>query len=112
MMFLRYIAPKSKANRKNVSVDMVVSDVAYKERLNMPIIAEQVAREQPEHLWDYFMDRVRYYREQNIQLPRASDSRYIEMSEQNAKNRREKIVISSCNQMLLSVYKCHFLIKN
>lgn len=85
MMFLRYIAPKSKANRKNVSVDMVVSDVAYKERLNMPVVAEVVAREQPEHLREYFMERVRYYREQSIQLLRASDPRYIDMSEQNAK---------------------------
>lgn len=85
MMFLRYIAPKSKANRKNVSVDMVVSDVAYKERLNMPVVAEVVAREQPEHLREYFMERVRYYREQSIQLLRASDPRYIEMAEQSAK---------------------------
>ncbi|WP_426496465.1 DNA polymerase III subunit theta [Klebsiella grimontii] len=84
-MFLRYIAPKSKANRKNVSVDMVVSDVAYKERLNMPVVAEVVAREQPEHLREYFMERVRYYREQSIQLLRASDPRYIEMAEQSAK---------------------------
>lgn len=40
---------------------------------------------QPEHLRGYFMERVRYYREQSIQLPRASDPRYIEMAEQNAK---------------------------
>lgn len=55
------------------------------ERLNMPVVAEVVAREQPEHLRDYFMERVRYYREQSIQLPRASDPRYLEMAEQNAK---------------------------
>lgn len=47
--------------------------------------AELVAREQPEHLREYFMERVRYYREQSIQLPRASDPRYIEMAEQNQK---------------------------
>ncbi len=51
----------------------------------MPVIAEQVAREQPEHLREYFMERVRYYREQSIQLPRASDPRYIEMASQNEK---------------------------
>ena len=61
------------------------SGVAYKERLNQPVIAEQVAREQPEHLREYFMERVRYYREQSVQLPRASDPRYLEMAEQNAK---------------------------
>ena len=51
----------------------------------MPVIAEQVAREQPEHLREYFMERVRYYREQSMTLPRASDPRYIEMSSQNEK---------------------------
>lgn len=45
MMFLRNIAPKSKANRNNVYVDMVVSDVAHKEFLYMLVIAEQAARE-------------------------------------------------------------------
>ncbi|HCJ7780295.1 TPA: DNA polymerase III subunit theta, partial [Citrobacter freundii] len=50
-----------------------------------PVIAEQVAREQPEHLREYFMERIRYYREQSLTLPRASDPRYIEMSSQNEK---------------------------
>lgn len=52
----------------------------------MPVVAEVVAREQPEHLRDYFMERVRFYREQSLQFPRASDPRYIEMTEQNAKS--------------------------
>ncbi|HDS4884007.1 TPA: DNA polymerase III subunit theta [Klebsiella aerogenes] len=69
-----------------VNVDLAASGVAYKERLNMPVVAEVVAREQPEHLRDYFMERVRFYREQSLQLPRASDPRYIEMTEQNAKS--------------------------
>lgn len=47
----------------------------------MPVVAEVVARGQPEHLREYFMERVRYYRDQSIQLPRASDPRYIEMAE-------------------------------
>ncbi|HCI5706700.1 TPA: DNA polymerase III subunit theta [Klebsiella pneumoniae] len=64
---------------------LAASGVAYKERLNMPVVAEVVAREQPEHLREYFMERVRYYREQSIQLPRVSDPRYLEMAEQNAK---------------------------
>lgn len=79
------IAAKSQEERDKVNVDLAASGVAYKERLNQPVIAEQVAREQPEHLRDYFMERVRYYREQSIQLPRASDPRYVDMSEQNAK---------------------------
>ncbi len=51
----------------------------------MPVVAEVVAREQPEHLREYFMERVRYYREKSTQLPKASDPRYIEMAEQNSK---------------------------
>ena len=79
------IAAKSKDEQDKVNVDLAASGVAYKERLNMPVVAEVVARQQPEHLRDYFMERVRYYREQSIQLPRASDPHYLEMAEQNAK---------------------------
>ena len=79
------IATKTKDEQDKVNVDLVASGVAYKGRMNLPVVAEVVAREQPEHLRDYFMERVRYYREQSVQLPRASDPRYLEMAEQNAK---------------------------
>lgn len=79
------IAAKPKEEQDKVNVDLAASGVAYKERMNMPVVAEMVAREQPEHLREYFMERVRHYREQSIQLPKASDPRYIEMSEQNTK---------------------------
>ncbi|MBG2534432.1 DNA polymerase III subunit theta [Klebsiella pneumoniae] len=79
------IAAKSKDEQDKVSVDLAASGVAYKERMNMPVVAEVVAREQPEHLRDYFMERVRYYRERSVELPKATDPRYIEMAEQNAK---------------------------
>ncbi|MCY4762939.1 DNA polymerase III subunit theta [Klebsiella aerogenes] len=79
------IAARPQEERDKVNVDLAASGVAYKERLNMPVIAEQVAREQPEHLREYFMERVRHYREQSTQLPKASDPRYIEMAEQNTK---------------------------
>ncbi|HGL4101133.1 DNA polymerase III subunit theta [Klebsiella michiganensis] len=79
------IAAKPKEEQDKVNVDLAASGVAYKERLNQPVIAEQVAREQPEHLREYFMERVRYYREKSIELPRASDPRYIEMASQNEK---------------------------
>ena len=78
------IAAKPKEEQDKVNVDLAASGVAYKERMNMPVIAEMVAREQPEHLREYFMERVRHYREQSIQLPKASDPRYIEMAEQNS----------------------------
>ncbi|MCW9581300.1 DNA polymerase III subunit theta [Raoultella ornithinolytica] len=79
------IAAKSPEEQDKVNVDLAASGVAYKERMNMPVVAEMVVREQPEHLREYFMERVRYYREQSIQLPRASDPRYIEMAEQSQK---------------------------
>ncbi|MDV2906222.1 DNA polymerase III subunit theta [Klebsiella pneumoniae] len=79
------IASKGLEEQNKVNVDLAASGVAYKERLNMPVVAEVVAREQPEHLRNYFMERVRHYREQSIQLPKASDPRYLEMAEQNTK---------------------------
>lgn len=79
------IAAKSQDERDKVNVDLAVSGGAFKERMNMRVIAEQVAREQPEQLREYFMERVRHYREQSVALPKASDPRYIEMTEQNAK---------------------------
>ena len=60
------IASKSKDEQDKVNVDLAASGVAYKERLNMPVVAEVVAREQPEHLREYFMERVRYYREPDL----------------------------------------------
>lgn len=44
------IAKLSKEDQDKVAVDLVASAVAYKERLNMPVVPEMVAREQPEHL--------------------------------------------------------------
>ncbi|MCB3207551.1 DNA polymerase III subunit theta [Klebsiella pneumoniae] len=79
------IAAKPQEERDKVNVDLAASGVAYKERLNQPVIAEKVAREQPEHLRDYFMERVRYYRGQSAQLPRASDPLYTEMADLNAR---------------------------
>lgn len=36
-------------------------------------------------LREYFMERVRYYREQSLTLPKASDPRYLDMAAQNEK---------------------------
>ena len=79
------IAAKLKDKQDKVNVDLAASGVAYKERLNMPVVAEVVAREQPEHLREYFIERVRHYRERSVELPKASDPRYLEMASQNEK---------------------------
>lgn len=70
---------------EKVNVDLAASAVAYKERLNLPVIAEQVEREQPEHLREYFRQRVAYYRDVSKQLPRGSDPVYLKMAEDNGK---------------------------
>ncbi|EOZ7622121.1 TPA: DNA polymerase III subunit theta [Enterobacter hormaechei subsp. xiangfangensis] len=57
------IAAKSQDERDKVNVDLAASGVAYKERLNMPVIAEVVMREQPDHLREYFLEPLKYYRE-------------------------------------------------
>lgn len=70
------IAAKSQEERDKVNVDLAASGVAYKERMNIPIIAEQVAREQPEQYREYFMERLRYYRERSVTLPKGNDPVY------------------------------------
>jgi len=79
------IAKLSKEEQDKVVVDLVASGVAYKERLNMPVIAEAIAREQPEHLREYFMERLRHYRQVSTTQPGAGDLRYAEMKEASSK---------------------------
>ena len=71
------IAAKPQEERDKVNVDLAASGVAYKERLNMPVIAEVVMREQPEYLRDYFLERLKFYREKSITLPKGSDPVYL-----------------------------------
>lgn len=71
------IAAKPQEDRDKVNVDLAASGVAYKERLNMPVIAEMVMREQPEHLRNYFLERLKFYREKSITLPKGSDPVYL-----------------------------------
>ncbi len=79
------IAAQPQEERDKINVDLAASGVAYKERLNMPVIAEAVMREQPQEFQEYFMERLRHYREVSVQLPKASDPRYVEMAEANKK---------------------------
>lgn len=79
------IAAKSQDERDKVNVDLAASGVAYKERLNMPVIAEVVAREQPEHLREYFRERLAHYRQVSLEMLKATDPRYLEMAEANKK---------------------------
>lgn len=56
------LATLSQEEMDKVNVDLAASGVSYKERYNMPVVAELVEREQPAHLRDYFRERLAYYR--------------------------------------------------
>ncbi|TCL02331.1 DNA polymerase III subunit theta [Sodalis ligni] len=53
-----------------INVDLAASGVAFKERYNMPVVAEQIEREQPEHLRAYFRERMGEYRKASLGFSR------------------------------------------
>ncbi|WNK32589.1 DNA polymerase III subunit theta [Pantoea agglomerans] len=70
------IAAKSKEERDKVNVDLAASGVAYKERMNLPVIPSVVERQQPEELQEYFRQRLQYYRNEALNFPRGTDPVY------------------------------------
>ncbi|CAI2003896.1 DNA polymerase III subunit theta [Serratia marcescens] len=75
--------PKEEMDK--VNVDLAASGVAYKERMNMPIVPAQVEAEQPEHLRDLFRERLQHYRSQSHKYPGPNDPRYQQMAKANGK---------------------------
>lgn len=53
-----------------VNVDLAAAGVAFKERYNMPVIAEVVEREQPEALRNWFRERLVAHRLASVNLSR------------------------------------------
>jgi DNA polymerase-3 subunit theta len=53
-----------------INVDLAAAGVAFKERYNMPVIAEVVEREQPENLRNWFRERLIAHRLASISLSR------------------------------------------
>jgi hypothetical protein len=53
----------------------VAAAVAWQERMNKPVVPELVEREQPEHLREYFHERLRVHR-LNSQQRRANAPEY------------------------------------
>ncbi|ATF92210.1 DNA polymerase III subunit theta [Cedecea neteri] len=53
-----------------VNVDLAAAGVAFKERYNMPVVAEMVEREQPEHLRAWFREKLIAYRLASVKLSR------------------------------------------
>ncbi|ELE9730664.1 DNA polymerase III subunit theta [Enterobacter kobei] len=74
------IASFSKEEQDKVSVDKAAAAVAWQERMNKPVVQELDEREQPEHLRQYFRQRLEVHR-QNIDILHALedvDSCYVQ----------------------------------
>lgn len=65
------LADLSKEEMDKVNVDLAASGVAYRERLNKTVLDVQVEQEQPEHLREYFRERLDHYRKLSKTLPGA-----------------------------------------
>lgn len=58
------LAGLSKEEMDKVSTGLAAGTVVVRERNNLPVNAEQVELEQPEHLRTYFRERLAHYRQQ------------------------------------------------
>ncbi|MCT0256071.1 DNA polymerase III subunit theta [Proteus mirabilis] len=63
--------------KDKINVDLAASGVAYKERLNMPVVASEVERQHPAHLSEYFNERLAFYRERSKKLPDGKSVQYL-----------------------------------
>lgn len=74
------LANLSQEEKDKINVDLATSGVAYKERLNMPIVASKVERQQqPAHLRAYFNERLAFYRERSKKLPDGNSVQYLKI---------------------------------
>ncbi|MBK4713809.1 MULTISPECIES: DNA polymerase III subunit theta [Tenebrionibacter/Tenebrionicola group] len=64
------LAELEQSEMDKVNVDLAAASVAFKERYNMPVIAEAVEREQPEKLRDWFRERLIAHRLASVNLSR------------------------------------------
>jgi len=71
--------------KDKINLDIAASGVAYKERLNMPVVAVHIEQEQPEALREHFRERLAHYRQASASFPRSSDPLYLQMAEINKK---------------------------
>ena len=78
------IASFSKDDQDKVSVDKAAA-VAWQEMMNKPVVPELVEREQPEHLRQYFRERLDVHRQNSQQLPRANAPEYNKPGDEQQK---------------------------
>ncbi|WP_311748337.1 DNA polymerase III subunit theta [Proteus penneri] len=70
------LANLTQEEKDKINVDLAASGVAYKERLNMPVVASEIERQQPAHLRAYFNERLAFYRERSKELPDGKSAIY------------------------------------
>jgi DNA polymerase-3 subunit theta len=70
------LATRSTEERDKINVDLAASGVAFKERMNLPVIAMEVEMQQPAELREHFKERLQHYRNVALQFPRGSDPVY------------------------------------
>ena len=70
------LAARSREERDKVNVELAASGVAFKERMNMPVIPHEVEMQQPAELREYFKERLQHYRNIALQFPRGTDPVY------------------------------------
>jgi len=71
------LAARSREERDRINVDLAASGVAYKERMNQPVIPHEVELQQPEAMREYFKERLQHYRNVALQFPRGTDPVYF-----------------------------------
>ncbi|TCL06888.1 DNA polymerase III subunit theta [Sodalis ligni] len=75
----------SKEDMDKVNVEIAASGVAYKERLNIPVVAQQVEAQQPAEMRAYFLERLAHYRKVSIDFPKGTAPVYQQMADANGK---------------------------
>ncbi len=75
------LAARSREERGRVNVDLAALGVAYKERMNLPVIPAEVERQQPGEMRGCFRERLAFYRNEALKFPRGSDPVYHKEAE-------------------------------
>ncbi|QIF93571.1 DNA polymerase III subunit theta [Proteus vulgaris] len=76
---MKNLAELPQEEKNKINVDLSASGAAYKERLNMPVVASEVERQQPAHLRAYFNERLAFYRERSKKLPDGNSVQHLKI---------------------------------
>ncbi|MBZ6398060.1 MULTISPECIES: DNA polymerase III subunit theta [Pantoea] len=70
------LAARSTEERDRINADLAASGVAYKERMNKPVLAHEAEMQLPAELREYFRLRLEHYRKVAKQFPSGTDPVY------------------------------------